>query len=159
MEKEKCDLTKFIITNTMWGERIKKCRRRAKGQGIHRLKKLGKEGRQMQPENSLEKRTGVRHLDSEVSVKTSITNKWICEHENFSGTQFNWKQRNSENSEIAANPLKPQMSLIPQCSGMHGGWRQQVTSYATSNTRSWQLCDNCVGIHMVFHDEFCIWEV
>lgn len=34
-----------------------------RAQGIHGLKKLGKEGRQMQPGNRLEKRTGVRHLD------------------------------------------------------------------------------------------------
>lgn len=40
-----------------------------------RLKKLGKESRQMQTENRLEKRAGVRHFDSEASVKTSITNK------------------------------------------------------------------------------------
>lgn len=59
----------------MWGERIKSAERRAKGQEIHRLKKPGKEGRQMQAENRLEKRSGLRHLDSEVSVEASITNK------------------------------------------------------------------------------------
>lgn len=78
MEKEKCDLIEFIITNignTMWGERIKKCRVKSKGPGSTQAEETGKKGRQMQPENRLEKRTGVRHLDSKVSVKTSITNK------------------------------------------------------------------------------------